>query len=85
MRNAQENGVADTRERLMDVAERLFAELGYSNVSTRNIADEANANSAAVHYHFGSKDGLLDAVFRRRLDPLNRERIDRIDALMKQA
>lgn len=85
MRSAQEHGASDTRERLMDVAERLFAELGYSNVSTRTIADEASANSAAVHYHFGTKEGLLDAVFRRRLDPLNRERIGRIEACASQA
>lgn len=75
-----QDAASDTRERLMDVAERLFAERGYGNVPTRMIAEEANANSAAVHYHFGSKENLLQAVFRRRLEPLNRERIAKIEA-----
>lgn len=79
MRQVQDAAL-DTRERLMDVAERLFAERGYGNVPTRMIAEEANANSAAVHYHFGSKENLLEAVFRRRLEPLNRERIAKIEA-----
>jgi AcrR family transcriptional regulator len=65
---------ADTRERILDTAERLFAERGYSSVSTRQIADEAQANVAAAHYHFGSKEALLEAVFKRRLDGLNAER-----------
>lgn len=73
---------SDTRERLMDVAERLFAERGYSNVATRMIAEEASANTAAVHYHFGSKERLLEAVFHRRLEPMNRERVAKIKEAM---
>jgi len=81
MRSSTQDGPGtDTRDRLLDAAEQLFAKHGYSDVSTRQIADEAKANSAAVHYHFGSKEALLDAVFRRRLDPLNRVRIERIKA-----
>lgn len=64
----------ETRERILDAAERLFAEHGYSNVSTREIADQAQSNIAAAHYHFGSKEGLLEAVFKRRLDGINGER-----------
>ncbi|RAI32007.1 TetR/AcrR family transcriptional regulator [Rhodoplanes serenus] len=64
----------DTRGRLLDAAERLFGELGYSNVSTRQIAEAAKANVAAAHYHFGSKEGLLRAVFERRLAAINAER-----------
>lgn len=79
------NDVVDTRDRILDVAERLFAEHGYSNVSTRQITDEAGANTAAAHYHFGSKDRLLEAVFRRRLDPLNRERIGLIEEVVARA
>ncbi len=85
MRTASNPALAETPERLMDVAERLFAEHGYSNVSTRTIAEEANANSAAVHYHFGSKEGLLDAVFRRRLDPLNQERVALIEDCLSRS
>src|SRR5258708_307092 len=85
MRAASDPSIAETPERLMDVAERLFAEHGYSNVPTRTIAQEANANSAAVHYHFGSKEGLLAAVFRRRLDPLNLERVARIEESVRRS
>jgi AcrR family transcriptional regulator len=74
-----------TRERLMDVAERLFAEAGYGNVSTRTIADEAHANTAAVHYHFGSKENLLEAVLLRRLEPMNLERVALIQAEMERS
>lgn len=79
MRHARETSGTDTRERLLDVAERLFAERGYSNVPTRTIAEAASANTAAVHYHFGSKEKLLEVVFRRRLDPLNEERVALIE------
>ncbi|MDC7784319.1 TetR/AcrR family transcriptional regulator [Rhodoplanes sp. TEM] len=64
----------ETRERLLDAAERLFAERGYANVSTRDIAEAARSNAAAAHYHFGSKEALLEAVFKRRLDGVNAER-----------
>ena len=62
---------AATRERLLDAAEKLFAERGFSAVSTRMITDEAGANSAAMHYHFGSKEALIRAIFERRLGPIN--------------
>jgi AcrR family transcriptional regulator len=80
-----ENGGADTRDRILDVAERLFAEMGYGNVSTRMLADEARANSAAVHYHFGSKERLLKALLARTLDPLNEERLAAIRAVLQGA
>lgn len=63
-----------TRERLLDAAEKLFAEKGFNGVSTRMITDEAKANSAAMHYHFRSKAALIRAVFERRLGPINEER-----------
>jgi AcrR family transcriptional regulator len=56
-----------TRERLLNAAERLVAKRGVSGVSTREILMDAGADSAAIHYHFGSKDGLMTAVYRRRL------------------
>lgn len=64
-----------TRERLLDSAERLFAERTYQATSLRRITAEAGANLAAVHYHFGSKQELFLAVFRRRIGPLNDERL----------
>jgi AcrR family transcriptional regulator len=71
---------ASTRERILDVAERLFAERGIRGASLRAITDQARVNLAAVHYHFGSKDALVLAVFRRRLATVNRERLRRLDA-----
>ena len=72
----------DTKTSLLDAAERLFAELGIAGASMRAVTRAADANLAAVHYHFGSKEGLVRAVFRRRLTPLNRERIARLDDLL---
>ncbi len=65
----------DTREQLLDAAERLFSERGVRASSVRDITRSAGANTAAVNYHFGSKLGLLQAVCARRLKPLNAERI----------
>ncbi|HTQ80242.1 MAG TPA: TetR/AcrR family transcriptional regulator [Thermoanaerobaculia bacterium] len=68
-----------TRESLLDAAERLFSERGIQAASLRAITEEAGANLAAVHYHFGSKHGLVRAVFARRLAPLNAERLRLLD------
>jgi AcrR family transcriptional regulator len=64
-----------TKTAILDVAEALFAEGGYKNTSLREITGRAGVNIAAVNYHFGSKLALLDAVFARRLGPLNEERL----------
>jgi AcrR family transcriptional regulator len=66
----------DTKEIILDTAERLFAKRSFSSVSLREITAEAGVNLAAVNYHFGSKDALLLAVFRRRAVDLNRERLN---------
>jgi AcrR family transcriptional regulator len=60
-----------TKERILDTAERLFAERGYSATSLRAIIAEADVNLASVHYHFDSKEALLEAVFLRRALPAN--------------
>ena len=67
--------VSETHERILDVAERLFMEYGYEGTSTRMVTSEAKVNLAAVNYHFGSKEALMQAVLRRRLVILNRERL----------
>ena len=75
----------DARERILDVAERLFMGHGYDGTSMRMITSAANANLAAVNYHFGSKDALVQAVFRRRLTALNQERLAELDRLEAEA
>ena len=70
-----------TRDRLLDTAERLFAEHGYQATTMRAVTTEAAANIAAVNYHFGSKQALLEAVVHRALGPVVEERRARLDAL----
>ncbi|MBK7424118.1 MAG: TetR/AcrR family transcriptional regulator [Propionivibrio sp.] len=76
---------SDTRERILDVAERQFMAHGFEGTSMRMITSMADVNLAAVNYHFGSKESLLCEVFRRRLTWLNRERLRVLDALEQQA
>ena len=71
--------MADTKEQILDAAESLFAEHGIKAVALRQIIAEAGVNSAAIHYHFGSKEELVRAVFARRIEPLNRERLALLD------
>jgi AcrR family transcriptional regulator len=52
----------ETRQRLLEVAAHLFAEHGFDNVTVRDICARAQANVAAVNYHFGGKTGLYDQV-----------------------
>lgn len=75
----------DTRDRILDAAESLFVEHGFDGTSMRMITSAANANLAAVNYHFGSKDALVQAVFRRRLTVLNEERLAVLDRLEVEA
>lgn len=65
----------DTRSRILDTAERLFTEYGFEGTSMRQITGEAGVNLAAANYHFGGKEALLQAVFKRRLEWLNTERL----------
>ncbi len=66
----------DTKSRILDAAEQLFANKGFTSVSIRSIVREANVNTAAVHYHFGSKYALIEAVLARRAEPVNRKRLE---------
>ncbi|MCX7604602.1 MAG: TetR family transcriptional regulator [Bryobacteraceae bacterium] len=76
---------AATRERILDAAERLFAEHGFAGTSLRDITAEAGVNLAAVNYHFGSKDELFLAVVIRRLEPVNRRRLEMLEQAERQA
>src|ERR687898_3414167 len=71
----------ETRTRILDAAEELFMQHGFEGSSMRALTTSAGVNLAAVNYHFGSKDALIEAVFRRRLDPMNAERIAALDGL----
>jgi AcrR family transcriptional regulator len=64
----------DTKEKILDVAEELFAQTGYQATSMRAITSQAEVNLAAINYHFGTKQGLVTAVIERRLRPLNKLR-----------
>ncbi len=70
-----------TKQRILDTAERLFADQGFGNTSLRCLTSQAAVNLAAVNYHFGSKDALIEAVIARRLVPMNGERLRRLRAL----
>jgi len=74
-----------TRVMLLDAAERLFSQHGIEGTSVREIIKAAGVNLGAVNYHFGTKQRLALEVFARRLEPVNRERIARLDALEAQA
>lgn len=69
----------DTKQKLLDCAEELFAQDGFHAVSLRAITHQAGANLAAVNYHFGSKEALLEAVITRRLEPLNVRRLELLE------
>jgi len=75
----------DTKQRLLDAAEALFAARGCHATSVRAITRKAGANLAAVGYHFGSKEALIQAVIDRRLTPLNQERLARLEAVVETA
>ena len=70
-----------TRTRILDAAEELFMQHGFEGTSMRQLTSRAQVNLAAVNYHFGSKDALIEAVFRRRLDPMNTARLAALDRL----
>jgi AcrR family transcriptional regulator len=63
----------------VEAAEKLFAEKGFEAVSVRDITQLAKTNVAAVNYHFGSRDGLLKMVISRYANPVNEERLARLD------
>jgi len=77
--------MTSTQDCLLDAAESLFVEKGYAATSLRSIADRADANLAATHYHFGSKQGLFAAVVHRRVTPINLGRLAALDALEADA
>ena len=62
-----------TKTRLLEATEVLFVEHGYEAMSLRQITLLAGTNLAAVNYHFGSKENLVNEVFRRRMDEMTQQ------------
>ena len=68
-------------EAILDAAEVVFAENGFHGATTRAIGEGAKANAALIHYYFGSKEALYEAVIARRAGAINDERRARLAAL----
>lgn len=73
------NAAHDTKNRLLDAAESLFIHYGYEALLLRQITEHAQANLAAVNYHFGDKESLMKALLVKRLEPLNDKRLALLD------
>lgn len=56
---------SDKQKNILDVAQRLFSCHGFAGTSVRDIAKDADVNIAMISYYFGSKEKLLEAIFRR--------------------
>jgi AcrR family transcriptional regulator len=80
MTSAETSTPLDTKTRILNAAEKLFGMNGFDATSLRDITAEAQVNLAAVNYHFQSKDSLIDAIIERRLGPVNRRRLEMLDA-----
>jgi AcrR family transcriptional regulator len=74
----------ETKVRILDAAEKLIAEQG-ADVSLRAITSAAGVNLAAVNYHFQSKEALIDAIVARRIEPVNAQRLEMLEALEREA
>lgn len=72
------------KQQLLEAAESLFAERGFDAVSVRDITKLAEANVAAVNYHFGDRENLVLLVISRTVDPVTEERITRLESLEKR-
>lgn len=72
------------KQRLLDCAERLVAERGFEAVSVRDITGAAQANVAAINYHFGSRETLISLVVTHQLGPVIKERLARLETVEKK-
>ncbi|MFN3536137.1 MAG: TetR/AcrR family transcriptional regulator [Brevundimonas sp.] len=84
-RPSKDQKAGETREAILDAAEDLFSKHGFYGVTIREVAREAGVDTALVHYYFGAKRGLFDAVFIRRAEVWNNERVDAIDRYAAEA
>lgn len=77
--------MTETQIKLIEAAEIEFAENGYEGASIRSITSRAEANIAAVNYHFGSKETLFIEMIRYRTEPINELRMERLDKAYEEA
>lgn len=74
----------DTKEQILNVAEQAIAEHGYAGTTLRNVVSKAQVNLAAVHYHFGSKEALFQAVVARIAVPMVAQQLTLLATVMTQ-
>lgn len=80
--NDSQNTAADTKTRILNAAETLYAIKGYHAASVRRITTRAGSNVAAVNYYFGGKENLYTEVFRRSFQTLADIRVNSINDYM---
>ncbi|MFP7721572.1 TetR/AcrR family transcriptional regulator [Lysobacter sp. A3-1-A15] len=74
-----------TKDRILGAAEELFAQFGFSGTSLRQVTSRADVNIAAVNYHFGSKENLVNEVFRRRMDGMTADRLTALKRAVEES
>ncbi|MEL7298494.1 MAG: TetR/AcrR family transcriptional regulator [Pseudomonadota bacterium] len=74
----------ETRQRILDAAEALFARDGFASVTVRQIMKQAGADVALAYYHFGSKRDLFDSVLLRRAETMNAIRHAALDEVERR-
>jgi AcrR family transcriptional regulator len=75
----------DTKSKILDVAEKLFAEVGIHATSIRQIVKKAGVNVASLHYHFGSKEAVIHEIITRRIRPINEAKQKRLDEIEQES
>ena len=73
-----------TKDRILGAAEELFAQHGFAATSLRQVTGLAAVNIAAVNYHFGSKENLVNEVFRRRMDEMTARRLQQLETAQRE-
>lgn len=75
----------ESRERILDAAESLFAQRGYHGVTVKDVSREAGVDAGLLHYYFAGKAGVFKAVVERRADMVNRSRLEAMDRYEREA
>lgn len=84
-KKTKSTGAGETRDAILNAAEDLFSKHGFYGVTIREVAREAGVDTALVHYYFGAKKELFDAVFIRRAEVWNSERVAAVDRYAEAA